>query len=76
MKPLLRTAAEGADTIVWLATDAGIGAADASGGKLYLDRRSRPFDRIPATRLSAAERRRVWNLIVELSGGPDPAPET
>ena len=76
MKPLLRTPAEGADTIVWLATDTAIGAADASGGKLYLDRRSRPFDRIPATRLSAAERRRVWNLIVELSGGPDPAPET
>ena len=75
MKPLLRTPAEGADTIVWLATDQAVGAAEAPGGRLYLDRRPRPFDRIPATRLSAAERRRVWDLVVELSGAPDPAPE-
>jgi hypothetical protein len=47
----------------------------ARSGALYLDRRPRPFDRIPATRLSAAERRRLWNMVVELSGAPDPAPE-
>ena len=44
MRPLLRTAAEGADTIVWLASDPG---ANSMGGMLVLDRRARPFDRIP-----------------------------
>ena len=39
MGPLLRTPAEGADTIVWLAADPA--ATDASGG-LFLDRRRRP----------------------------------
>lgn len=73
MRPLLRTPAEGADTIVWLATDEAVGTVS---GKLFLDRRPRPFDRIPATRLSAADRRRVWDSVVELSGAPDPAPES
>lgn len=70
MGPLLRTAREGADTIVWLAT-----APDAAArsGKIFLDRRPRPFDRVPGTRLSSAERARLWNLIVERSGSEDPA---
>lgn len=67
MRPLLRTPAEGADTIVWLAT-----RADADGGRLYLDRRPRPFDRVPSTRLTAADRRRLWNAVLELSGSADP----
>ncbi len=49
----LRTAAEGVDTILWLAAAP---EARATTGRLLLDRRARPFDRIPATRLSAAER--------------------
>jgi NAD(P)-dependent dehydrogenase (short-subunit alcohol dehydrogenase family) len=72
MRPLLRTPTEGADTIVWLAADP---AAGAMRGRLFLDRRPRPFDRIPATRLTVADRRRLWDLVVGLSGGPDPAPE-
>jgi DNA-binding FadR family transcriptional regulator len=56
-----------ADAIVWLATRPGTG-----GGKLYLDRRPRPFDRIAATRLTAADRRRLWNAVLELSGAGDP----
>ena len=88
MRPLLRTPAEGADTIVWLATrPAAAGAAPEAGGTnspgtrreqraasggLYLDRRPRPFDRIPTTRLSAAERRRLWDAVLELSESPDP----
>lgn len=72
MRPLLRTPAEGADTITWLATDP---AAASTSGKLFLDRRPRPFDRFPGTRLSAAERRRIWEAIVELSGAPDPVPD-
>lgn len=69
MGPLLRTAAEGIDTITWLATAEDAGRPD---GKLYLDRRPRPFDRVPATRLDAAQRRRLWDLVVRMTGNPDP----
>ena len=72
MGPLLRTPAEGIDTIVWLAGDP---AMTGRSGKLYLDRRARPFDRLPGTRVSPAQRRRLWELVVERSGRPDPAPE-
>lgn len=71
MGPLLRTPAEGIDTITWLATDL---AAGAPGGGLYLDRRQRPFDRLPSTRLSASERRRLWEEVAQLAGVPDPLP--
>ena len=71
MRPLLRTPAEGADTIVWLATDR---TGAAASGALYLDRRPRPFDRIPGTRLTEADRRHLWDAVVRLSGAPDPAP--
>ena len=67
MRRILRSPAEGADTIVWLAT-----RPDAGGGKLYLDRRPRPFDRLPSTRLTAADRSRLWNSVLELCGLPDP----
>jgi NAD(P)-dependent dehydrogenase (short-subunit alcohol dehydrogenase family) len=70
--PLLRTPAEGADTIVWLASDAD---PEASSGRLFLDRRSRPLDRVPATRVSAADRRALWDAIVRLTGDADPAPD-
>lgn len=72
MGPILRTPAEGVDTLVWLASAPG---ADTLSGGLFLDRRRRPFDRVPATRLSAGDRRRLWNAVVKLSGMPDPAPE-
>jgi NAD(P)-dependent dehydrogenase (short-subunit alcohol dehydrogenase family) len=72
MGPILRTAAEGVDTLVWLATDA---EAGTRSGELFLDRLPRPFDRVPGTRLSADARRRLWDLVVELSGSPDPAPQ-
>ncbi len=71
MGPLLRTPAEGTDTLVWLATTADI---DAAGGSLWLDRRPRLFDRVPITRLRPAARRHLWELVVELTGLPDPAP--
>jgi NAD(P)-dependent dehydrogenase (short-subunit alcohol dehydrogenase family) len=64
MRPLLRTPEEGADTIVWLATT---GAIDPPGGRLYLDRRPRPFDRIPQTRLSAPQRRALWDAVAQLA---------
>lgn len=72
MRPLLRTPEDGADTVLWLATTR---APLRPGGKLYLDRRARPFDRLPGTRLSAADRRALWDAVVTLSGGSDPARE-
>ena len=71
MTPLLRSPAEGVDTIVWLVADP---AATDTDGRLYLDRRPRPFDRVPATRLSGAERRQLWDTVVALAGVPDPMP--
>ncbi len=64
MGPLLRTPAEGADTIVWLAGDT---RPDGPDGRLYLDRRPRPFDRLRSTRLSAAARRRLWGEVARLT---------
>ena len=72
MRPVLRTPTEGVDTLVWLASADEAGAV--SGG-VFLDRRPRPFDRLPGTRLSADERRRLWDAVVSLSGMPDPVPE-
>jgi NAD(P)-dependent dehydrogenase (short-subunit alcohol dehydrogenase family) len=65
MRRLLRTPAEGADTIVWLAA---LPDPTPVNGRLYLDRRSRPFDRIPSTRLSARDRERLWEAVAALSG--------
>jgi NAD(P)-dependent dehydrogenase (short-subunit alcohol dehydrogenase family) len=64
MGPLLRTVDEGIDTIVWLAADP---AAAAVQGRLLLDRRPRPFDRVPATRLSAADRAQLWDQVAALA---------
>ena len=72
MKPILRTPDEGVDTLVWLA--AATQAQTLSGG-LFLDRRPRPFDRVPATRLSAHDRRCLWERVIELADVPDPAPD-
>lgn len=71
MGPILRTPADGIDTITWLATAP---RADIGTGRLYLDRRARPFDRVPWTRLDAAARRRLWGIVVDRSGVADPAP--
>ncbi len=73
MGPLLRTPAEGIDTLVWLTADPDAGIPD---GRLFLDRRERPFDRIPSTRLDANDRRRLWDAIVDLAGVPDPRPSS
>jgi dehydrogenase/reductase SDR family protein 12 len=67
----LRTAAEGVDTTLWLAAAP---EARASSGRLFLDRRERPFDRFPFTRLSAADRTRLWGAVVEMTGEADPTP--
>lgn len=62
---LLRSPDEGADTVVWL------GAAHAPAGRTGLfwhDRRPRPTHRVPWTRESAEDRRRLWELVRERAG--------
>lgn len=66
--PLLRTPADGADTLVWLASDDGAPLVETGG--FWLDRRRRPLHRLPSTQRSdtPAERERLWRWAVEKSG--------
>ena len=64
-KPLLRSPAQGADTIVWLC------AADEAGrntGKFWHDRTPRPTHRFARTRESAADREALWAELCRYSG--------
>jgi len=64
-KPLLRTPAQGADTIVWLcASD----EAARSTGLFWHDRTPRPTHRFAGTRESAEERRAFWSELCRYSG--------
>lgn len=66
--PLLRTPAEGADTLIWLAVDDG--APLTQSGRFWLDRRPRPLHRLASTRCSDTpeERERLWSWVVKKSG--------
>ncbi|MBK6848501.1 MAG: SDR family NAD(P)-dependent oxidoreductase [Proteobacteria bacterium] len=66
--PLLRTPAEGADTLIWLAVDDG--APLQESGRFWLDRRPRPLHRLASTRRSDTpeERERLWSWAVKKSG--------
>ena len=70
--PLLRTAEQGADTMVWLSADDGEPLATTGG--FWLDRRRRSLHKIPSTKKSDTpeRRQRLWNWVVEASG-VDPA---
>jgi len=63
--PLLRTPAEGADTIIWLAADDG--APVQTTGLFWHDRRPRPVHRLASTRRSdtPAERQRLWDWCLD-----------
>jgi dehydrogenase/reductase SDR family member 12 len=66
-RPLLRSAEQGADTIVWL------GAADeaaASSGEFWHDRRRRPTSLVPWTRETAADRCALWDECERLTADP------
>ena len=63
--PILRDAAGGADTAVWLA---GATAEEAPGGEFYQDRRPRPKHRMPRTRDSSEDRKRLYELCAERTG--------
>ena len=67
MGPLLRTADQGADTLVWLA------AADTpleSNGLFWLDRRARSTHKLPSTKRSDTpeQRQRLWSWVSETCG--------
>ena len=64
-RPLLRTPAEGADTIVWL------GAAEEPGrssGQFWHDRRKRPTHLLPRSGETADDQEQLWARCAALSG--------
>jgi NAD(P)-dependent dehydrogenase (short-subunit alcohol dehydrogenase family) len=65
MRPILRDAHAGADTIVWLA---GSAEAAQSTGEFWHDRRPRPKHRVPWTRETAEERARLFEECERLCG--------
>ncbi|MFV0524287.1 MAG: SDR family NAD(P)-dependent oxidoreductase [Acidimicrobiales bacterium] len=72
MRPLLRTPAQGCDTMVWLA------AADepsVTTGGFWLDRAVRPIHRLARTRRSdrADRRARLWDWCTDVTGGAGPS---
>jgi dehydrogenase/reductase SDR family protein 12 len=59
-RPLLRTAEQGADTIVWLCASE---EAGQTTGLFWHDRRPRPTHRLEATRETPKEREALWNAL-------------
>jgi dehydrogenase/reductase SDR family member 12 len=64
VKPLLRTPSQGADTLIWLASDDGEPLRTTGG--FWLDRKRRNIHRLPSTRRSDTPEQRVdlWNWCV------------
>lgn len=67
-QPLLRSAEDGADTLVWLAADAG--APQETSGLFWLDRRPRAVHRLPTTRRTdtAQRRQELWEWVSATAG--------
>ena len=65
LRPLLRDERQGADTIAWLCW-----AVEPvnNPGEFWHDRRPRPKHRVPWTRESGEDRRRLWEECERLSG--------
>jgi len=63
-RAILRTPAQGADTIVWLAASE---AAAGLTGEFVFDRRARLKHILPTTRESEADRRGLWDLCERLT---------
>ena len=71
MGPFLRTPAQGADTLVWLAAD---DAPLHSNGRFWLDRRPRSIHKLPTTkRTDTADRRQQLWQWVEATAGVKPS---
>jgi NAD(P)-dependent dehydrogenase (short-subunit alcohol dehydrogenase family) len=69
MTPLLRTRAQGADTIVWLA--AAPEPATHSGG-FWFDRRPAPTHMVESTKENMSDRARLWDALVQMTGSDVP----
>ena len=64
MRPFLRTPAEGADTIVWLAADP---APAETSGKLWFDRSQVEAHLVERTKESEEDREALWGGLAELT---------
>jgi dehydrogenase/reductase SDR family protein 12 len=69
VRPFLRTPEQGVDTLLWLAAAP---EPTRSTGQLWLDRRPRSFDKIRATRVSAAQAAELWGRCEDLTGSTLP----
>ena len=67
MRHVLRTPAEGADTVVWLAA---CPRAREWTGRFFFDRKARGTHLLPFTRESEADRRALWKLCERSSAEP------
>jgi NAD(P)-dependent dehydrogenase (short-subunit alcohol dehydrogenase family) len=67
--PLLRTPAQGVDTLVWLAADDG--EPRTTSGHFWLDRHQRSIHKLPTTRKSDTpdRRRELWDWVSDLALG-------
>jgi len=72
-RPLLRSAEQGADTIVWLAASPDVTHVS---GKFFLDRRPHVTTVLPGTNLPPADRLELWDRLAELSGWEGPGPQS
>lgn len=73
-RAILRTPAQGADTVVWLAAARGL---DGRTGLFWFDRAPRTTHLVPWTHERRGDRRRLWSLCCELTGfDPDVLGET
>lgn len=70
MKPFLRTAEEGADTMVWLAADP---EPAATSGELWFDRSIVDKHLVDRTKETAEDREALWAGLVELTDSDLPA---
>jgi dehydrogenase/reductase SDR family member 12 len=64
MRPLLRDAHQGADTVVWLGTHP---VLEPATGGFWHDREPRSAHRLPATRETAGDRERLWQECERLT---------
>jgi NAD(P)-dependent dehydrogenase (short-subunit alcohol dehydrogenase family) len=69
--PILRSADEGADTVVWLAASPEVTAVS---GKFFLDRQPHLTKVLPSTDLNREDRVELWNQLAALSAWDGPPP--
>ena len=69
MQPLLRTPAEGADTIIWLAVAEEPGRGS---GRFWFDREEAPTHLTDSTQETAADRAELWTELARVTGADLP----